>query len=97
MEKLLRTLKFLRITDENGDLSLTNIALVIVLVHLLNRPELSLNDLLTFGGALIGYHVKRFVSGAPVSAEDDKAKLQAEIDAIKTKVAGLQLQGSMRK
>lgn len=97
MDKLIRALQFLRITDENNNLSLTNIALVIVLANLLNRPELSLNDILTFGGALIGYHVKRFMAGAPATAAGDSAAVQEQIDSIKTKIAGLLLQGQMRK
>jgi hypothetical protein len=89
-EKILRALQFLRITDESGNLSLTNIALVSTLVVVLRRPELQVGDIATFIATVAGYQVKRFLSGgaAPSTEAED---LKAAVESLQTKVTSLQM------
>jgi hypothetical protein len=93
--KTLRALRFLRVTDETNNLSLTNVAMVVVLVNIVQRPEVSLQDLLAFVGAMVGYQFKRFVNGAAATPEQDAADLRAEIDSLKTKVTALVYQSTL--
>jgi hypothetical protein len=87
--KVMRALRFLRLVDDQNNISLTNIALILVLAHLLRQPTVSLQDLLTFCGAMIGYQVKRFASGTVVTPEQEADDLRKEIESLKTAVTAL--------
>jgi len=87
--KVLRALAFLRLTDEKHNLSLTNIALVIVLIRLLCVPSIDIQSLAAFMGTLISYQAKRWIQ--PNTTQDDAAELKAAIASLQTKVTGLQM------
>ena len=57
----MKVLNFARLTDSNGDLSLTNIAMLIVLVKIALVPptQLSLSELALLLPVLLNYGVKR--------------------------------------
>ena len=59
--KIIKGLAFLRLLDENAQLSLTNIAVIIVLFHMAFAPTLSLTEASTLLGVLGAYQFKRYV------------------------------------
>lgn len=87
MSKVKAFFEFIRLTDEQGRLSLTNIALVAALVSILMRPELSVTDVVTVVAALAGYQFKRFVQPTTPEQED----LRKTIESLQTKVTALQM------
>lgn len=89
MEKLIRTLQFFRVVDESGNLSLTNIALVVVLVSLVNRPELSVADIGSLVAAIAGYQFKRWMQ--PDAPAEDQSELSDALKSLQTKVAALEM------
>lgn len=58
-----KVMKYLRIHDEKGIVSLTNIAMIIVLYKLAMTPAVSFQDITALAVAVMGYQVKRVVEG----------------------------------
>ena len=61
MDKLTKILQFLRVVDENKQLSITNIALIIILIKLAIAPALSITEAGTLLITLGNYGHKRHV------------------------------------
>lgn len=87
----LRVLRFLRVTDEQNNLSLTNLALVIALVHVLRQPGIELHDLLAFVATIVGYQVKRFAANPNQPVSDPSEEVKEAIKTLEGKVAALQV------
>jgi len=68
LSKILAVLSFLRITDESDKLSLTNIALAIILYRICTMQSIESVDLISFAVALAGYQGKRLISKLPSKA-----------------------------
>lgn len=96
MDKLFRVLQFFRVTDESGNLSLTNIALVSTLVVVLRRPELQIADIATFVATVAGYQVKRFLTGGATPATEAE-DLKAVVESLQTKVSALMMDKQIRR
>lgn len=60
-DKIIKTLAFFRLLDENAQLSLTNIAVIIVLVHMAFTPNLNLLEVSTLLGVIGAYQFKRYI------------------------------------
>jgi hypothetical protein len=58
-ENVDKVLKYFRINDEKGLISLTNIAMILVLYKLATTPALSIQDLTALFVAVLGYQFKR--------------------------------------
>lgn len=97
MEKLLRATQFLRLTDEQGNLSITNLALIAVLVKLVATPQLPVAELLAFVASMVGYNVKRFVVNPGATLSEDTVELRKAVESLQTKVTGLQMGQQTRK
>lgn len=97
MEKLLRVVKFLRLIDDQGDISITNVALIGVLAKLLLTPQIATADLLAFVATMVGYNVKRFAVNPNAAVSEDTDELRKAIESLQTKVTGLQIGGQIRK
>lgn len=95
-QSILRALRFARITDEQDNLSLTNIAMIVTLVVVLQRPELSLTDIGTFIAALVGYQVKRFAATGD-TAPNDSEELKKAIEQLQSKVVALQIGSQIKR
>jgi hypothetical protein len=94
-DKIKSVLAFLRITDETGNLSLTNLALVVSTVAMMLRPEVAVTDAATFVATVIGYQFKRYVGGnAPVNESEALTKA---IAALETKVTAMQMANQLRR
>lgn len=94
-KQLMRALQFLRITDEKHNLSITNIAIVVTLVALFMRPEVSTTDIGAFVAALIAYQVKKF--SGQVKPETESEDLKKIVADLQGKVVALQLGGQMKR
>jgi hypothetical protein len=89
MERFLNVLYFLRLTDEQHRLSLTNIVVVATLVMTAMRPEVGTIDLLTFVASIVGYQIKRF---APVPEAETDEDLKNAVKELQTKMSALHIQ-----
>lgn len=56
-----KVLQYFRLNDEKGLVSLTNLAMILVLYKLAVTPALSVQDLTALFIAVIGYQGKRFI------------------------------------
>jgi hypothetical protein len=56
-----KVLKYLRINDEKGLISLTNVAMILALYKLAITPALNIQDLTMLFVAVLGYQVKRVI------------------------------------
>jgi len=56
-----KVLKYLRVNDEKGLISLTNIAMILALYKLAVTPALNIQDLTMLFVAVLGYQVKRVI------------------------------------
>jgi len=62
MEQIKKILKFLRITDEQGDLSITNLIVYAVLIKIILKADaIGTTDLGTILAAILGYQGKRAI------------------------------------
>lgn len=57
-----KVLKYLRINDENSLISLTNIAMILVIYKIAVTPAVSFQDITALAIAVMGYQVKRVIS-----------------------------------
>lgn len=93
MEKVYRALQFLRLIDDQRNLSLTNIALIGALVRALAMPNIDTPSLMAFLATLVGYQVRRVASGITggAAASDETEELKAMIKSLQTKTTALEL------
>lgn len=59
MKRLVRVGQFLRILDGNNNLSISNLAVILMMVKILLTPALSMADIATALVALLPYTVKK--------------------------------------
>lgn len=92
---ILRALRFARITDEQDNLSVTNLALIVTLIVTLMRPELQVMDIGALIAALVAYQAKKFSGQAKPETElEDIKKIVADLQA---KTVALQLGNQMKR
>jgi hypothetical protein len=60
-KKAKRIVKFLRLTDERGLLSLTNVTMIIVIYKLAITPSMNFSDITALALGVLGYQFKRVV------------------------------------
>ena len=59
LEKINKILQYFRINDEKGRVSLTNIALILILVKIAVVPATSMKDIAALMTVVLSYQVKR--------------------------------------
>ena len=62
-EVLNKALKYLRINDEKGMISLTNIAMILVIYKIAVTPVVSFEDITALALGVLGYQAKRVIEG----------------------------------
>lgn len=96
-------LEWLRIIDvHDGQVSLTNVALIIVLGKLVFAPAVGLTEIGGLLIALASYQGKKVINRNAESPEEDPLKPQVEemktlIDDIQSKVTALAMQAGIKK
>jgi hypothetical protein len=91
MDKINQILRFVRIIDSEGNISLSNIAMVTTLARLLLMPATTVPDLLAFLGTVANYSIRRAITQQPVDRADEVAMLKDAVASLQTKVTTLQL------
>lgn len=99
IDKIQRAAQFVRLTDESGNLSITNIAVVAVLSRMISLPTIDAESLITFVVALVGYQVKRGIASFAGQQTDTTANadLAAAVASLQTKVTAIQLGQRLNK
>lgn len=99
IDKIQRAAQFVRLTDESGNLSITNIAVVAVMGRMISLPTIDAESLITFVVALVGYQIKRGISTFAGQQESTSANadLAAAIASLQTKVTSLQMAQKLNK
>lgn len=91
-------LSFLRLVDENAQLSLTNVSVYGTLANFFTHRDLA--SALAFAASLIGYGYKRYVvSKTPVVVNPETAvvdALKAELNEQKNKLSSLAIAVGMK-
>jgi len=102
MKYFLRILRFLRLTDEQDNLSLTNIAVMLIIVKLALLQEYGLQDLGVLLVALLTYTAKKVISDKKKIKENVSNaildKMDTDIKELKDKVSSVAMAtGLIRK
>lgn len=90
---LKKALYFLRLTDDDGLLSITHIACIVVLTKVALAPEPSIADMGALLITLALYYGKKHSNAKQTKLSDDGAKavsdMQTKVQQIQDKVAGM--------
>jgi hypothetical protein len=86
----MRVLVFLRLVDETGYLSLTNIAVILVLVKLMLVQAVNFSEMATLLTVISAYSFKRYTrkhDAKPIQLQDgimkDLAELRSDVNKLK--------------
>lgn len=85
-----KVLRFLRLTGYDGDLSLTNIALMVVLGRMCFSDSTGLTEVLPFLITAVGYQAKRWQAAGASPSQDTKA-VQDAIADLQSKITALHI------
>lgn len=93
----LRVAEVLRLADENGNLSLSNLVVLVAVGKVLAAPTLAVPDILALLGALGSYQFKRWMQPDVTAPAENAAATQAAIESLQTKVSALQMAGQIKR
>lgn len=89
MTKALRILRFLRLTDEDDNLSLSNLTLIFAVIYMAFHSDTSMTDVAALFGAIGGYQIKRFIK--PAQNTQDVTEVKEAVERLETSVTALQM------
>ena len=86
--KLIEVVNFLRLIDENGLLSLTNVSVIVILVKICILKELDLSSASLLLTAIGSYHFKRYLATKKPKdlPQDQLDDLKSQLNSIKLKM-----------
>lgn len=86
-------LSFFNLLDRTGNLSITNLAVLIITIKLTTLQQFTLAETSAFLVAMLGYAHKRHVSSkqSHLEASDKLSEFVGEIDKLKSQISSLQL------
>lgn len=93
---LIKSLSFLRVIDSNKQLSITNIAVIAVLIKLILAPALSITAAGTLLVTLISYSHKRHTLSKQ-TPESPVVQLEEEVKQMKSKLTALELKQGIER
>lgn len=88
---------FLRLVDEQGRLSITNLTIYLMLAKILSAPQVAVPELAAFVTSLASYQVKRFINGYVSNEPNELADLKEQLSKLQTTVTSVQLNNTMRR
>jgi len=88
---MIKVLQFFRFIDENGDLSLTNIAVIAALINVALQFDVDVYDVVALGITLASYQFKRVVAGKQKPPEDKIAELAEKLRSLESKFAAVMM------
>lgn len=88
MPKLIKFANFCRLLDENGLLSLTNIAVILILIKIALSKSCDIGSMAMLLTALSGYNLKRYMKTKEPKRlpEDDINDIKSQLNSIKMKM-----------
>lgn len=88
MTRLTKIANFFRLLDENGLLSLTNVAVMLVLVKIAIAKTCDISSMTMLLTALSGYNLKRYMKTKESKRlpEDDINDIKSQLNSIKMKM-----------
>lgn len=89
-----KVLEFFNLLDNQGKLSITNLAVIVVLSKLIMAPAAGLTEAVTLLIALVNYGHKRMVNNKTVKSEptaDKSEEINQEIEKLKSQLAALNI------
>lgn len=84
-------LTFLNLIDENKKLSITNIAVIIILIKLITVPAISITEVGTLFLALVNYSAKKIINNQKQNAVNP---LQEQVSSFEEKLSDITSQVS---
>ena len=92
----MKVLNFLRLTDEQGRISLSNLAIYLMLGKVLVTPQLALPDVGAFLAALASYQMKRFMNNERPDEAADMQALKEQLGKLQSSVVAVQMANGMK-
>jgi hypothetical protein len=96
MDQIFKILSFCRLIDDDGRLSLTNLATICAIINLLFCQQVGFEQVGAFVASLVSYQFKRYVSGQPASGAEELAALKEQVGKLQTSVTSVQLSSGMK-
>lgn len=104
---LTRLLTFVRALDDKGNLSITNLSVVAMLVKVFSSGAVSQTDLIALVAVILNYAIKKIMvyfedrTPKPASVDmqalqDNVAKLTGELEDAKNKISSLSIAAGVR-
>lgn len=93
-KKVVKFLKVIRVLDSDGNLSITNLAVVAALYNLMTCHDMSVEAVGTFLAALVGYNVKRFAKPSNTPEADEMEALKEALHKLETSVTAIKMANS---
>ena len=87
----MKFLQFLRIVDEQGQLSITNLAVLAAILNLALRQDVTPEAVGIFITTIAGYQVKRFTKSKAPQDEDEVAALKESLAKLESTVTAIHL------
>lgn len=96
--KIMKALDFLNLLDYHKKLSITNVAVIIMVVKLAFIPTFNLTEVAAFFIAMLNYGHKRIQNNQIETTEKKSTEsIIAEIDEIKSKVSAIDLKTGLKR
>lgn len=96
--KFSKILKFLNLTDFRGNLSITNIAVIIMVTKLAFLQSFSLTEVSAFLIAMLSYSHKRYESArAENKVNRTSTELFKKVEELQNKVSAIDLKTGLRR
>jgi hypothetical protein len=86
---MIKALTFLRLIDENGELSLTNLAVIAALINVALQFDVDVYDVVALGITLASYQFKRTVLPKKAAPKEELQKLQDQMAQLESKLTAI--------
>lgn len=97
MEKVKPWLEFLSLVDKEGKLSISNLAVIVVLAKLIFSPSESITEAGTLFTVIGNYAYKRYVNSQPDQTLTVSDEVKSQLDEVKSQVNALSLSQGMKR
>lgn len=96
-EKITHYLNFLSLIDKEGKLSISNLAVLVVLAKLIFSPSESITEAGTLFTVIGNYAYKRYVNSQPDQTSSVSDDVKSQLDEVKSQVNALSLSQGINK
>ena len=82
-QKLLKALDFLRLLDENGVLSITNLAVILILIKITLAAQVNFAEMGALLTVISGYQFKHYFRRQYAQSKEPKIEVVTSLDKVK--------------